>query len=110
MRRIYLMREWQELCAESVRNIPTTDRAGMKAALDELGGDSPGGVASRLGVSRSRVYQLIEQGKLEAVMLKDAWDKQPSLVMVTEGSLQRLMQKRRDRSLQRSLAFRSSTR
>ena len=40
-----------------------------KALVDEkdVNGDSPGGAAARLGVSRQYVHKLIDQGELDAV-------------------------------------------
>ena len=55
--------------------------AWAKALVDEkdVNGDSPGGVAARLGVSRQYIHKLIDQGELDAIRVVN---KKGSLVAI----------------------------
>lgn len=86
-KRVYLVRDWQEACARALENLP--EGGSLGDVLDELGGPSPGGAAADLGISRARVYQLIEAGRLDAVYLKDKPKSRPHVVMVTVASMGR---------------------
>src|SRR5690606_34859940 len=77
------VREWQDLCAK----LGSQDN--WNQLRDDLGGPSPGGAAAELGVSRQRVHQLIEEGKLDVVELRETKWSRPHVIMVTETSLRR---------------------
>jgi hypothetical protein len=51
----------------------------------DLQGDSPGGVAARLGCSRQAVHRLIQRGTLDAVAVYEG--KRVAFYVVTEASL-----------------------
>lgn len=62
-------------------------------------------IAARLGVNRSRVYQLLEQDVLDTVTVTTR-DGKPSLTLVTEASYERYLADRvPDRNRQGYFAF-----
>jgi len=85
------MRQWQRECFATLQ----ADSSGRQAwdILGDLGGPSPGGAAIELCISRQRVHQLIDQGKLDAIYIIDDPKvrklQTPHLVMITERSMDR---------------------
>lgn len=69
------------------------DRVGLENAL----GMSPGGVAGRLGLTRQRVHQMIKEGCLDAVKVKDR-EMGYAVVYVTEASVRKEIEKRKKSS------------
>lgn len=67
------MKQWQ-------RVVDATD-----ASTEDLMGDSPGGVAARLGCSRQAVHRLIKRGTLDAVAVYEG--RQLAFYIVPEASL-----------------------
>lgn len=65
-----------------------------KKEMDEVLGMSPGGVAGRLGVSRQRVHKMIDEGRLDAVKVKDR-SMGYAVVYVTEASVRREIERRK---------------
>lgn len=63
------------------------------APAKRLEGDSPGGVASRLGCSRQFVHSLIKRGLLEAIAVMDGDDL--AFYVIPEASVERYIEKRR---------------
>lgn len=49
------------------REMELLDWARSLVADKDVNGDSPGGVAARLGVTRQYVHKLIDQGELDAI-------------------------------------------
>ncbi len=87
--------EWLKLVA----------RHGLGDGFQQLAGYSVADVASRLGVHRSRVYQLLEDGSLDAVAVTTE-DGRVALTLVTEASLERYLADRvPDRNRQGYFAF-----
>lgn len=72
-------------------NSPDEFRAYVESGHSEAIGYSPGGAAARLGVSRQRIYEMIEQGHLRAWFVYDceigsgcnAQGNQASIVLVS---------------------------
>lgn len=49
---------------------------------------SPGPVAVRLGVSRTRVYKLLEEGKLDGLkVIEDGPDRHPLFIVIFDDSV-----------------------
>lgn len=70
------------------------EKLAEKKEMDEVLGMSPGGVAGRLGVSRQRVHQMIDEGCLDAVKVKDR-GMGYAVVYVTEASVRREIERRK---------------
>ena len=66
-----------------------------KPEYHELMGSSPGGAAMSLGVSRQRIHQLIDAGKLDVICLSDKPKAKPTSYLVTDASVSRLLSTRR---------------
>ena len=81
-KRTMLLREWMLLCAE----LGSQNRL---EELDVIGGPSPGGAAAELEVSRQRIHQLIAEGKLDVIELRETAWALPHVVMITSASLRR---------------------
>ena len=62
-------------------------RAGLGDALKSVSGFTAIETAARLGVSRARVYQLIEEGSLDILCITTHTGA-PALTLVTEASLE----------------------
>jgi hypothetical protein len=77
---VMLMRDWQREIA-----------GGTPQTLDDFGGPSPGGAACELGVSRQRIHQLLKEGKLDAIYLRDHLGAVPNVVMITSTSIKRFL-------------------
>ena len=59
--------------------------------LPNFNGLSPGGAASRLGVSRQRISQLVKEGKLDRIEIIDDAGHQLG-VLITSDSIERFKQ------------------
>lgn len=66
-----------------------------KADLAKLIGWSPGGAADQAGVSRQYIHQLIREGKLEAIQVKEG--RQLVMYMIPDESLRAWMKSRHAR-------------
>ena len=66
------------------------DAAYGKRAFHEYIGPSPGGAAGELGISRQRIHQLVDSGKLDMIKLSHAPDGEITAYMITDASIDRL--------------------
>jgi hypothetical protein len=81
-----LMHEWQIECSRAAGELSDQE---ARAALAHLGGPSPGGAAAELGLTRQRIHQLVNEGKLDMIRLRDRPRARPHVWMITEASLTR---------------------
>ena len=70
------MRAWQKALAASVD----------KPSWATLNGDSPGGLAAQLGISRQAVHQAVRRGLLDAVIVVDDQSEELRLFMIPQAS------------------------
>lgn len=57
-----------------------------KPAWGKLNGDSPGGLAGQLGISRQAVHQAVRRGLLDAVIVVDDNTEELRLFMIPQSS------------------------
>ncbi len=74
---------WRE-CAEIFEKYGVNSKE-----AEEVLGMSPGGAGPALGVTRQRTHQLVRDGKLDMVMLRDGPGAPVSAWIITEASMKR---------------------
>lgn len=78
------------------KNWEAWEKLYTEKGAEQVLGMSPGGVAARLGVSRQRVHQMIEEGVLDEVRIRDrTLGIRGVVIYVTEGSVRREIERRK---------------
>lgn len=79
------------------KNWEEWDKLYDEKGKDEVLGMSPGGVAGRLGVSRQRVFQLVQEGRLDEIKI---WDDDQGfwVVYIPEVSVRKEIERRKKKT------------